>query len=440
MGVSEILLSFSLLLFLLSLFLSPYSTLCLGYGPLISLSKFRLLRQLLSPQIFLSLDDFGAKGDAITDDTQAFEEAWEGACLFSPSVLEIAAGKVYMVRPIELGGPCRSKVTLLVLGTIVAPKDPDAWEGLNPRKWLYFHGLEDFIIEGGGTIDGMGGEWWARSCKTNMSNPCHPAPTAITFHRCNNLIVRMLKIVNSQQMHVAFTNCVHVKVDNLQVVAPTESPNTDGIHISASQQVLVRNSMIGTGDDCISIVSHSSQVLIKNITCGPGHGISIGSLGKNNSWGQVNKVLVDGAFLKNTENGLRIKTWQGGSGFAEGIAFHNVVMENVSNPIIIDQYYCDSLEPCPNQTSSVKVKAITFINIRGTSATGEAMRFACSETFPCEDIYLENIELLSALGGTSEAFCWEALGSSFGPVYPPPCFWNCGKLIGHLPSNNVSSM
>lgn len=38
--------------------------------------------------------------------------------------------------------------------------------------------------------------------------------------------------------------------------------------------------------------------------------ISIGSLGKQNTWAQVRNVMVDGAVLSNTENGVRIKTWQ----------------------------------------------------------------------------------------------------------------------------------
>lgn len=37
---------------------------------------------------------------------------------------------------------------------------------------------------------------------------------------------------------------------------------------------------------------------------------SIGSLGKANSSAYVQNVSLDGAYLFNTENGLRIKTWQ----------------------------------------------------------------------------------------------------------------------------------
>lgn len=44
---------------------------------------------------------------------------------------------------------------------------------------------------------------------------------------------------------------------------------------------------------------------------------------------------------------------QGGSGYAKNIMFQNVVMNNVSNPIIIDQNYCDKEEKsCPQQVKN----------------------------------------------------------------------------------------
>ncbi|KAK0595723.1 hypothetical protein LWI29_009354 [Acer saccharum] len=366
---------------------------------------------------------FGARGNGVDDDTQALNDVWERACS-SPkrTRIVIPAGFTLLTRPINFGGPCKSKVTLVISGTIVAPEDPDVWKGLNRRKWLYFHGVNHLSVEGGGKINGMGQEWWARSCKINITNPCRHAPTALTFHKCKNLKVKNLMLVNSQQMHISFTHCLRVVVSHLKVIAPAVSPNTDGIHISASRGVEVKDSLVETGDDCVSIVNNSSRIIIRNIACGPGHGISIGSLGKFDSWAQVRDVIVDGAFISNTENGVRIKTWQGGSGFATNIMFQNISMDNVSNPIIIDQYYCDSLVPCENQTLAVKVENISFKNIKGTSATEESIRFACSDDLPCQGLYLEDVQLVSPTGEITTAFCWEAYGSSLGIVDPPSCF------------------
>ncbi|XP_010250040.1 PREDICTED: probable polygalacturonase At1g80170 [Nelumbo nucifera] len=396
-----------------------------GFEPLIQLPRFRSRNRLRFRRV-VSVKDFGAKGDGLTDDSQAFTDAWTFACSlpYRPR-LEVPAGRTYLVGPTDFSGPCRSSLTLRVSGNITAPKNPASWKGFSRRRWLYFYRLNRFTVEGGGTINGMGKEWWARSCKINATYPCRHAPTAITFRRCKNLKVQHLIIVNSQQMHMAFSKSHWVMASYLQVIAPRESPNTDGIHISASTHVVIKYSVIKTGDDCVSIVSNSSMIQVRNIYCGPGHGISIGSLGKSNSLDSVSHVLVDGAIISNTENGLRIKTWQGGHGFAKDITFQSVQMENVSNPIIIDQYYCDSPLPCPNQTSAVQVVNVSYVGIKGTSATGEAIRFACSDTFPCKKIYLENIHLRSYLGELTRTFCWKARGSSYGSVCPPPCSsWN----------------
>ncbi|KAI3973974.1 hypothetical protein MKX01_030550 [Papaver californicum] len=369
-------------LVLIHLFVSSCFSKENGFEPLIQLPSRS--KRISSGNVY-NVNDYGAKGDGYNNDTQAFKDAWDVVCsLRSRSILEIRIGS-YLVWPVDFAGPCRSKVTLKISGTIVAPYDPEVWHGLNPGKWLYIHGVKHLTIEGG-VVDGMGEKWWMLSCKVNKTNRCTHAPTDVTFHKCKNLMVMNLVIFNSQQMHIAFSSCIRVKVSRLKVIAPIWSPNTDAIHISQSTNVEVKSVIIET----------------------------------------VHNVVVDGAFLSNTQNGLRIKTWQGGLGFAEKMTFKNVLMENVSNPIIIDQYYCDSRTPCKNQTTSVEVGNISFMRIKGTVATEEAIRFACSDSSPCERIYLEDIELLSISGGTTSSFCWQVKGSSFGQVYPPPCF-SCSK-------------
>ncbi|PWA62787.1 pectin lyase-like superfamily protein [Artemisia annua] len=133
---------------------------------------------------------------------------------------------------------------------------------------------------------------------------------ALMFHKCNNLVIKNLIIMNGKKCEMTFTTCDGVKASRLSISAPASIANTDGIHISESTNVEVKEATVRTGDDCISIISNSSKVTVTRI-CGPAHGISIRSLGKAGTCDQVYDVSVHEAFLSNTEDGLRIKTWQG---------------------------------------------------------------------------------------------------------------------------------
>ncbi|GJV06008.1 probable polygalacturonase [Tanacetum coccineum] len=369
--------------------------------------------KLFESKVVLNVKDYGAKGDGIQDDTKVFTDVWDIACSSKvKSRIKIPDGSNCLVGPISIGGPCNSKVTLEIAGSIIAPSNPDVWNGNDTQKWLYFHNVDHLTVKGGGTINGMGHEWWATSCKTDPDNPCRHAPTVSTDAAAMELVSYCFTM-SKRSLDLCR---VTIKASRLSISAPASSPNTDGIHISESTNVEVKDTTVRTGDDCISIVSNSSKVTVTRIACGPGHGISIGSLGKSGTCDQVYDVSVREAFLSNTENGLRIKTWQGGTGFVRNVKYENVWMVNVSHPIIIDQYYCDSSKACPNETSAVNVENISYVNIKGTSANKEAIRFACSDVSPCEMLYLEDVELVSAKGGTTTSFCWEARGSSSGTV------------------------
>ncbi|XP_015578604.1 probable polygalacturonase At1g80170 [Ricinus communis] len=368
-------------------------------------------------KVLVNVDSFGAAGDGVSDDTQAFVNAWKTACSTPKSVFLVPPGRRYLVNATKFKGPCEEKLVIQIDGTIVAPAEPENWDPNLPRIWLDFSKLNGVLFQGHGVIDGSGSKWWASSCKKNKTNPCRGAPTALTIDSSSSVKVRGLTIQNSQQMNFVIARSASVRVSRVLVSSPGDSPNTDGIHITDSTNVALQDCKIGTGDDCVSIVNGSSGIKMKRIFCGPGHGVSIGSLGKDNSTGIVSKVVLDTAFLKETTNGLRIKTWQGGNGYVRGIRFENVQMDNVANPIIIDQFYCDSPKTCQNQTSAVKISEIMYRNVTGTTKSARAMNFACSDTVPCENIVLSNINL-EKKDGTVETYCNSAQGFGIGVVHP----------------------
>ncbi|KAL6505976.1 Polygalacturonase 1 [Orobanche hederae] len=360
-----------------------------------------------SSETLINVLDFGAKGDGSTDDTKAFEEAWKEACtsISSGSVnLVVPQNKSHLLKPIRFSGPCTSNITMQIGGTMIASDDrSDYSEDL--KHWLIFDSVESLEVTGGGTINGNGNIWWQNSCKINKTKPCTIAPTALTFYGCTNLVVNNIKIENAQQMHVSFEKSTRVVASNLVVISPESSPNTDGIHVADTQNIQISSCNIGTGDDCVSIVNGSEKVQATDITCGPGHGISIGSLGSKDSEEYVSDVVVNGAKLSGTTNGVRIKTWQGGSGSASNIKFQNIEMQNVENPIIIDQNYCDQEKPCQQQASAVQVKNVVYENITGTAASDAAIKFNCSTSHPCQGIVMLNVNLVAENGENAKADC-----------------------------------
>ncbi|CAK9167668.1 unnamed protein product [Ilex paraguariensis] len=495
-----------------------------------------------SPWTF-NVDDFGARGDK-TDDSEAFNKAWKEACSFEGvAVLVIPANRTYHLKPITFSGPCKSVLTMMVHGTIKAsPRRSDYKE--SPRQWIVFEKMNNFIVEGGGTINGNGRPWWRNSCKINKSLPCVGAPTAVTFDNCINLRVANIRIKNAQQMHltfqdcvnviasnlkviapekspntdgihvhgtikasprrsdykesprqwivfekmnnfivegggtingngrpwwrnsckinkslaVTFDNCINLRVaniriknaqqmhltfqdcvnviaSNLKVIAPEKSPNTDGIHVTGTQNIQIMSSLIRTGDDCISIVSGSKNVRATDIICGPGHGIRISGTTNGvriKTWqggsGYAKNIKFQNIIMHNVTNPIIINQnycdqpkscpEQGGSGYAKNIKFQNIIMHNVTNPIIINQNYCDQPKSCPEQHSAVQVTNVVYKNIRGTSASEVAVKLDCSKTFPCSDIVLQNVNLVREGETKAKASCQNVSLASTGRVSP----------------------
>uniref|UniRef100_A0A9I9CX68 Polygalacturonase-like n=1 Tax=Cucumis melo TaxID=3656 RepID=A0A9I9CX68_CUCME len=66
----------------------------------------------------------------------------------------------------------------------------------------------------------------------------------------------------------------------MTITTPENSPNIDGTHMSSSKEINILNTNITVEDNCISVGDTNKQIVISNITCESGHGISIGYLGK----------------------------------------------------------------------------------------------------------------------------------------------------------------
>ncbi|MED6169056.1 hypothetical protein PIB30_017809 [Stylosanthes scabra] len=405
--------------------------------------------------------DFGAKGDGSTDDTKAFQATWGAACKIEASTMLVPADYTFYVGPISFSGPyCKHNIVFQLDGTIIAPTNPNAWNG-GLLQWLEFTKLMGITIQGKGVIDGRGSVWWQdqpfddpiddeeklivplnRTWKppapvqsaTGRKMPSIK-PTALRFYGSFNVTVTGITIQNSPQCHLKFDNCDGVMVHDISISSPGDSPNTDGIHLQNSRDVLIHTSKLACGDDCISIQTGCSNVYVHNVNCGPGHGISIGSLGKDNTRACVSNITVRDVNMHNTMNGVRIKTWQGGSGSVQGVLFSNIQVSEVQLPIVIDQFYCDK-RTCTNHTSAVSLEGINYERIKGTY-TVKPVHFACSDSLPCVDVSLNSVELkpVQEQYHLYDPFCWQTYGELKPPTFPPISCVQEGKP----PSNRIQN-
>ncbi|KVH93030.1 Glycoside hydrolase, family 28 [Cynara cardunculus var. scolymus] len=283
---------------------------------------------------------YGATGNGKTDDSPAFSEAWKAACQAQPndkSILVIPAGKTFLLKPISFNGPCKpSRIYVQVSGTILGPTKKTDWTGYHIDTWLLFSMVDGLTVSGNGRIDGQGPIWWENACIGS------PAP-----------------LISNQ---------------------------------------LFSSSCITLGDDCIAIGGGSSNIKISGIMCGPGHGISIGALGHSGA-DVVENIDVRNCTMIKTLTGVRIKTWQGGSGHAKQISFTGIKFDAVYNPIIIDQYYCPNRKDCLNSTSAVKLSDITYKGIAGTSSMDNVINLSCSESVACTNIVMDSVYISSATPG-----------------------------------------
>ncbi|KAF8101005.1 hypothetical protein N665_0212s0045 [Sinapis alba] len=253
----------------------------------------------------------------------------------------------------------------------------------------------DGVTVYGGVLDALGTSLW--DCKKSGKN----CPSGTTFL----LLLIALTPMGFTYNHYLTDQSVSLTLElELAMIVSPSRPGHSGLRVG-----------FGSG---------STNVSIQGIQCGPGHGISIGSLGIAEDEQGVEDVTVSNVEFTATSNGVRIKTWERNSkSFAKNIVFQHIKMKMVKNPIIIDQHYC-FVKPCPNQESGVEVSNVRYEDIDGTSSsTDVAVKLDCSKEKPCTGIVMDNVNLaLQLVNRPAQASCNNANGLANDVVIPfTPC-------------------
>ncbi|KAJ4874492.1 Pectin lyase-like superfamily protein [Raphanus sativus] len=363
---------------------------------------------------------YGARGDGKTDNAIAFTRAWKDACQWKGSSRIFVPLGTFYLGGVTFSGPCQNRISFIIKGTLLAPKDANA---IKQDTWIIFKYVDYLTVSGGGTLDGQGTyAWRLNDCSRNPN--CRPLPMNIGFQFVRFSRISRIKSVNSKMGHFNFFAVSYFEITRVSIRAPGDSPNTDGIKIGSSHHMKIHDVYIGTGDDCIAILSGTTNLDIYSVNCGPGHGISVGSLGRFKDEKSVYGISVRDSVFTGTSNGVRIKTWapSASRNIVSNFTFQSLQMINVGNPIIIDQQYCPNNQCSKMSHSQVQIQHVKFNNIWGTSTDKVAVKLQCSAIAPCKDVELAGINLVHrGLDGPATALCENVHGWTRGKISPPSC-------------------
>ena len=292
----------------------------------------------LSAAIF-NVRDYGATGNKADDARPAIQKAIDAAAVKGGTVL-FPAGQ-YTSGTVHLRSHVR--IEIAAAATVFASTNPAAYEfGGIPSKASLFFGedLVDVAIGGAGTVDGQAEYEWreddfekgfnhketmhalGKSLRRSFPKG-HPQreifPHLVWLGRSRNVTFTGLKWLHSPSWTMTLYDCRRAHFEGLTIhTSLKEGVWADGIDLDGCKDVVIKNCMIATGDDCIIFISTDvwgPARRCENITV-TGCTLSSASAGVKFSEGNkagVRNVRVTDCVLTNVNRGFVFySTRQGG--------------------------------------------------------------------------------------------------------------------------------
>ncbi|PPR98114.1 hypothetical protein GOBAR_AA22553 [Gossypium barbadense] len=356
-------------------------------------------KQALSREIrphSVAITEFGAVGDGVTLNTKAFQNA----IFYLNSFSDKGGAKLFVPAGRWLTGSFDliSHLTLWLDkdAVILGSNNPDDWPVVDPlpsygrgvelpggrhRSLIYGRNLTDVIITGdNGTIDGQGSVWWNWFQRKTLD---YTRPHLVELMNSTGVVISNLTFLNSPfwTIHPVYCRLLlvlfdHVIVQNVTILAPLDSPNTDGINPDSSNDVCIEDCYISTGDDLIAIKSGwdeygisfarpSTNIIIRRLI---GHnrngsGIAIGS----EMSGGVSEVYAENLYFFYSSTAITIKTARGRGGYVRNIYILNVTLVGVDTAIRFDSTFSPHPDDFYDPNALPVIERITIKDVIGNN-------------------------------------------------------------------------
>ncbi|KAK6531767.1 hypothetical protein TWF694_002936 [Orbilia ellipsospora] len=294
----------------------------------------------------------------------------------------------------------------------------------NASSFWQFGGYDVNIFGSGtGTIDGSGQVWY----DAYAANALILRPVLIALNGLHQAKISGLKLRYSPQWYHVVMDSTDIIFDDIDIAGASTSTNvaknTDGWDTYRSDNIVIQNSNIVNGDDCVSFKPNSSSIVVQNLHCNGSHGISVGSLGQYYLvYDMVTDVYVYNISMINASDMARIKVWPGvqsalsvdlqgggGLGMVNNVTYDTMTISNVDYAIEITQCYGQSnLTLCNEYPSTLTIENVTIKNMKGVTSKKydpTVGTLVCSSPSVCHNIGIENISVVPPSGKAPKYTC-----------------------------------
>ncbi|XP_023550399.1 probable polygalacturonase [Cucurbita pepo subsp. pepo] len=389
----------------------------------------------------ISITDFGGIGDGRTLNTKAFR-----AAIYRIQHLKRRGGTLLYIPPgvyLTESFNLTSHMTLYLAkdAVIKAVQGSSNWPVVAPLpsygrgrerpggryvSFIHGDGVHDVVITGeNGTIDGQGDAWW-NMWRTGTLK--FTRPNLVEFINSYDIIISNVRFLNSPFWNIHPVYCSNVVVRYVTILAPRDSPNTDGIDPDSSNNVCIEDSYISTGDDLVAVKSgwdeygiaygrSSYDITIRRVSgSSPFAGVAVGS----ETSGGVANVLAEHLNFYDMGIGINIKTNIGRGGFIKNITVSNVYMERSRKGLKIAGDTGDHPDDKFDPNALPIVKDITIKNVWGVNVQQAGSIYGLRNS-PFTGICLSNIHLRGAMRPRSVPWTCSYVSGAALLVSPWPC-------------------
>jgi polygalacturonase len=209
-------------------------------------------------------------------------------------------------------------------------------KGNGPYHLIHSTGAHRIAIDGGGTIDGNGRAYWDSDPeKVFVSRRARPSPL-IELVDSGDIRIENVTIKNAAGWTVHPLESRDIRITGLTIINDPRGPNTDGIDVDSSRNVIIRDSNVDAGDDCVVLKTTGRRgarpapptlnVLVSGLLCSSDdQGIKIGT----ETLGDIRDVIFSDILVYRSDRQYRPLTAGISISMVDGSVLENVLVSNV---------------------------------------------------------------------------------------------------------------